>query len=321
MGCYHPLSAVITDLQSPRDDGKSRTVRVIGAYHGNVPALLPNEQHVLLPCGQCIFCRLRRSLEWTIRCYHEQSRLGPGSFVTLTFDDDHVPRLPDGQLTLNYRPFQLFMKRLRKAYSHVTFRFVMCGEYGSRTQRPHYHAMLFGFRFPDSRPFGKYYRSATLERLWPLGHSLIGDLVPGSINYVCRYNLKKITGAKADEWYKGRVPEFIRCSNRPGIGADWLDSFYSDIYKVDLFTEAVLRDSARFLGRDCRPPKYYDKLIKLDKPGLWDAIASARAAFADSQPLPTVQDLRNAEAHAQAVAKYNLELKRLKRIHSSSPHI
>lgn len=321
MGCYHPLSAVITDLQSPRDDGKFRTVRVLGAYHGTVPALLPNEQHVLLPCGQCIFCRLRRSLEWTIRCYHEQSRLGPGSFVTLTFDDDHVRRLPDGQLTLEYRPFQLFMKRLRKAFPDVSFRFVMCGEYGSRTQRPHYHAMLFGFRFPDLFPFGHYYRSATLERLWPLGHSVIADLVPGSINYVCRYNLKKITGAKADEWYKGRMPEFIRCSNRPGIGSDWLDTFYQDIYKVDLFTEQVLRDSARYLGRDCRPPKYYDKLISLDKPGLWEAIRQARIEFAANQDLPTVADLRNAEAHAQAVARHNLMLKQLTRFHKRVKYV
>lgn len=318
MSCFHPLSAIITDLVS--ESGK-RTVRVIGAYNGTVPCLLDNQTHVLLPCGQCIFCRLRRSLEWTIRCYHEQSRLGPGSFLTLTFDDDNVPRLPDGQLTLQYRPFQLFMKRLRKAFSNVSFRFVVCGEYGSSTQRPHFHCMLFGFRFPDLVPFGRYYRSATLERLWPHGYSLIGELVPGSINYVCRYNLKKITGVKADEWYKGRVPEFIRCSNRPGIGADWLDSFYGDVYKVDLFTERVLRDGARFLGRECRPPKYYDKLIKLDKPGLWDAIHRARVEFAESVDLPTVQELRNAEAHAQAVARHNLMSKQLSRFKQGVKHV
>ena len=150
-------------------------------------------------------------------------------------------------------------------------------------------------------------------RLWPLGHSLIGDLVPGSINYVCRYNLKKITGEKADEWYKGRMPEFVRCSNRPGIGADWLDSFYGDIYKVDLFTERVLRDSARYQGKECRPPRYYDRLIRADKPGLWEAISSARASFAEAQDLPTVSELRNAETHAQAVARHNLMSKQLSR--------
>lgn len=321
MACFHPLSAVITDLQSPRDDGKSRSVRVLGAYHGTVPDTLSNEQHVLLPCGQCIFCRLRRSLEWTIRCYHEQSRLGPGSFLTLTFNDETVPKLKDGQLTLEYRPFQLFMKRLRKEFPVVNFRFLMCGEYGSTTFRPHYHAMLFGFRFPDLQPFGKYYRSPTLERLWSAGHSLIGDLVPGSINYVCRYNLKKITGDKADEWYKGRMPEFIRMSNRPGIGSDWLDSFYGDVYKVDLFTEEVLRDAARYQGKDSRPPRYYDKLIKSDKPGLWEAISCARASFAQSQPLPTVEDLHNRERHAQAVARYNLQLKQLQRFEKGKKHV
>lgn len=320
MSCFHPLSAVVTDLVGSRDDGKSRTVRVIGAYHGSVPSLLPNEQHVLLPCGQCIFCRLRRSLEWTIRCYHESSyQARPGSFLTLTFDDDHVPRLPDGQLTLDHRPFQLFMKRLRKRFGSV--RFLMCGEYGSHTYRPHFHCMLFGFQFGDEIPFGKYFRSSALESLWTSGHSLTAPLVPASINYVCRYNLKKITGDKADEWYRGRKPEYIRMSLKPGIGSNWLDSFYGDIYKVDLFTEEVLRDSVRYLGRDLRPPKYYDKLIKTDKPGLFEAIESARKAWLESQELPSVDDLLNAESHAQAVARHALYEKQLKRIKENNPYV
>ena len=46
------------------------------------------------------------------------------SFVTLTYDDDHLPEYN----SLNYKHFQDFMKRLRKSHNGV--RFYMCGEYG-----------------------------------------------------------------------------------------------------------------------------------------------------------------------------------------------
>jgi hypothetical protein len=97
-----------------------------------------------LPCGQCIGCRLERSRQWAMRCLHESSLYDRNAFVTLTYDDEHLP--PGG--SLNYPDFQRFMKRLRKN-SKSPIRFYMGGEYGESTLRPHFHVCLFGYDFPD----------------------------------------------------------------------------------------------------------------------------------------------------------------------------
>ena len=98
-----------------------------------------------LPCGQCVGCRLERSRQWAMRCLHEAKMHDRNCFVTLTYNNDNVP----ADRSLNYRDFQLFMKRLRFHFRGVPIRFYMCGEYGEDFGRPHFHACLFGLDFPD----------------------------------------------------------------------------------------------------------------------------------------------------------------------------
>lgn len=101
------------------------------------------ESHeLLLPCGQCVGCKLEYSRQWAMRCVHEASLYSENCFVTLTYNEANLPR--DGMLCL--RDFQLFMKRLRK-FSGRGVRFFACGEYGSDKGRPHYHACIFNFFF------------------------------------------------------------------------------------------------------------------------------------------------------------------------------
>ena len=110
-----------------------------------------------------------------------------------------------------------FLKRLRRAYPDAVIRYFGCGEYGEELGRPHYHLCIFGFDFPDkvfhkmSCGF-KLYRSETLNKLWSHGHCLIGALTFESAGYVARYCTKKVTGALADDHYKGRTPEFALIS-------------------------------------------------------------------------------------------------------------
>jgi hypothetical protein len=44
---------------------------------------------------------------------------------------------------------------LRKKISPLKIRFFHCGEYGDKTRRPHYHALIFGYGFPDKKLFKK----------------------------------------------------------------------------------------------------------------------------------------------------------------------
>jgi len=127
-----------------------------------------------VPCGQCIGCRLERSRQWAIRCLHESGLHERNCFITLTYDDEH---LPEGG-TLVKQDWQLFIDRLRKRF-RTKVRYFHCGEYGEQTRRPHYHAILFGHDFDDKtlwkRNHGNpLYRSKSLERLWPHGYSSIG---------------------------------------------------------------------------------------------------------------------------------------------------
>lgn len=260
VACFHPLHAYQTDAGD-----------IVFAERGKI------RRELTLPCGQCIGCRLERSRQWAVRCMHESQMHDNNSFVTLTYDDDHIPM----DFSLNYRHFQLFMKRLRRKYGNV--RFYMCGEYGDRTLRPHFHACLFGVRFEDCYPWRKsssgfhLYRSPVLEALWSYGSVEVGDVTFESAAYVARYCIKKVTGPRADEHYEAvdgctgeiyaREPEFTRMSLKPGIGATWYEKYKSEVFPLD---RVVVR------GVEAKPPRYYKLLLDSADDYMSDEVEAAR---------------------------------------------
>lgn len=221
-----------------------------------------------IPCGQCIGCRLERGRQWAIRCVHEAKMHASNVFVTLTYATPNLPAFG----SLDYRDVQLFFKRLRKArYGNAkgSLRYFCCGEYGELLSRPHYHAILFGIAFPDSKPWKKengnqLYTSEELTRLWGKGHCSLGAVTFESAAYVARYSMKKLVGPMSDSHYRrvdpetGEVaqlePEFGRMSRNPGIGTTWWMKYRSD---VKANGTVVSR------GREANPPRFY--LNKLEK--------------------------------------------------------
>lgn len=216
MPCYSPLDAW-------RPDPSTGSKKLIFVYHpARCAGPTPDLQ---VPCGQCVGCRLERSRQWAVRCVHEASLYTDNCFVTLTYNDDFLPE----DRSLHYRHFQLFMKRLRKRHGDGV-RFYMCGEYGEKQGRPHYHACLFNFRFSDMRLWQerngvKLYRSAELERLWPFGFCSVGEVTFESAAYVARYIMKKVTGDAAESHYT-----FCRCLHRGDI--DPPRGIYADVFKA-----------------------------------------------------------------------------------------
>lgn len=250
MPCYFPIKGF-----------RSRTVNKSGK-RGIVfnPREGFHDLPVSVPCGQCIGCRLERSRQWAVRCMHEASLYSSNCFITLTFSDDYL--CPSGSLCK--ADFQKFMKRLRKRFGKGV-RYFHCGEYGEKFSRPHHHACLFNFDFPDKELWSvrsgvRLYRSAILEELWPFGYSSIGDVTFESAAYVARYCLKTKTGYLKDslKWYAGRQPEYVTMSRRPGIAREWFESFSKDVYPNDF---VVIRKRIK-----CKPPRYYDKLYDLTSP-------------------------------------------------------
>ena len=277
MPCYYPLRAFqcsdghIVFYESKRHD----TVKTLS-----------------LPCGQCVGCRLERSRQWAIRCMHEAQMHTQNCFITLTYNDAHLP----SDRSLHYRDFQLFIKRLRKRYPGRKIRYYMAGEYGENFGRPHFHACLFGIDFDDKKLWKRtsansmLYTSRDLEILWPFGYSSVGDVTFESAAYVARYIMKKVTGKNAKEHYTEidpesgeittRKPEFTKMSLKPGIGYEWYKQYTSDVYPHDY---VIVR------GKKVKPPKYYDKKYKIDQPYEFDELLyirekSAKLHFEDNTP-------------------------------------
>lgn len=201
---------------------------------------------------------------------HEAQLHPQNSYVTLTYSPENLPSTG----SLQYRDFQLFMKRLRKANSQ-TIRFYMCGEYGTDNHRPHFHACLFNIGFPDQQPFSKnhqgdvLYTSSTLSKLWPLGHASVGEVTLQSAGYCARYIMNKRTGQEAEEHYGGLTPEFNRMSLKPGIGAHWLSRYRADVFPCDYVVD---RD-----GHKHRVPSYYDRLNERFSASDLDQVKADRA--------------------------------------------
>lgn len=176
---------------------------------------------VPFPCGQCLPCRINKRRVWTLRLMLESYFHEKCSFVTLTYDDEHLP-VNDGLPVLKKRDCQLWLKRLRKWFNRPGLRYYLAGEYGSRNHRPHYHAILFGVSPEELDPEWAIYdgrsgdgkRHTPLSRTWPQGLVHVGECTRESIQYVAGYVTKKFT-VKGDNY----EPEFSLMSRRPGIGA------------------------------------------------------------------------------------------------------
>lgn len=164
-------------------------------------------------CGQCLPCRINRRRLWAHRMMLEAAKHAQSAFVTLTYSQE---LLPSGS-TLNPTHTTKWLKRLRKACYPQKLRYFIVGEYGDKTNRPHYHAAIFGLD-----PYlggGSDGRSGIVNDTWKMGHVYTGDLTPQSASYICGYVTKKMT-KKDDKRLSGRHPEYARMSLKPGIGAD-----------------------------------------------------------------------------------------------------
>lgn len=258
MACYHPMPAVrlykTGDISMLRRD----------ADHGTP---------LQLPCGNCIGCRADKSLSWSVRAQHEAQCWPENIVVTLTYDDKKLPPLKQ----LQPRDLQLFIKKLRAHYHGRKIRYFAVGEYGEKTSRPHYHALLYNLKPTDLKKYSeKLYTSEILTSLWSYGNVLVDDLTPQACSYVAGYALKKIKQIDRREprelvdpatgecaYYQ---PPFLRVSNRPGLGALWLEKYSRDLLRGYLPHE----------GKKLKIPRYYADKIKTLYPAQSEELAAQR---------------------------------------------
>lgn len=179
-------------------------------------------------CGQCMPCRVNRRRVWTARLLLESRCHDECCFLTLTYSSDKVP--VDESLDPGHH--QLFLKRLRRKLEPAKISYYLVGEYGSRTDRPHYHVVLFGFA-PEDRGHlvaGKkdqlnYYgpKSRLLLDAWGNGDIDVGCVEEKSIMYALKHLTKGLKNGQMR--IDGKYPEFARMSLNPAIGRRAMESF------------------------------------------------------------------------------------------------
>ena len=271
MTCYNPVRAW---------KGTARTVNGKRGIVFNARDAFDASAPFDLPCSQCIGCRLDYSRQWAIRCLHEAQMHEENSFLTLTYNDQHIPP----SWSLQKPDMQLFFKRLRHHVGASGLRYYYGGEYGEENLRPHYHVCLFGWDPPDKRLYSErdgihLYTSDFLEAVWGKGFCTVGELTFDSAAYVARYIMKKLTRPKnckkcaelghECEECKGVRQNYERMDestgevwtvekeycdmsrggkNGRGIGASYLDRYGSEVYT---------HDSIIINGKEVTPPEYY----------------------------------------------------------------
>lgn len=190
-----------------------------------VPFIL-KESRQPVPCGKCPDCYKRRTSGWSFRLMQEEKISDSAHFITLTYDTKVVPITKNGFMDLSKRHLQLFFKRIRKAtkqhgytitkrirnkvqhkYSTITptkkpIKYYAVGEYGGRTNRPHYHIIMFNAQIE------------LIQEAWNMGNVHYGQVSNASVGYTLKYMTKKakIPMHRNDD----RTPEFSLMSKRLG---------------------------------------------------------------------------------------------------------
>lgn len=238
------------------------------------PKDLKGWRELKVPCGKCIGCLLDKANDWATRCYCEMKNWENNCFITLTYDDDNIPK----NRQLRKKDLQDFWKRLRyyeqgmeqwenprTSKIEKPIRYLVCGEYGPTTLRPHYHAIVFNWK-PKDLKFYKYnksnqplYTSKKLNKIWGKGFVIIGNANYQSACYVSRYVTKKLyKSATADIQI---AKEFIETSRNGGIGImKWLKEKWEIIKNQGIYTK--VGDSVKLK----KIPKYFLRKWKEETP-------------------------------------------------------
>ncbi|QXP44174.1 MAG: replication initiator protein [Arizlama microvirus] len=229
--------------------------------------LLPSDypDGLLVPCGKCLACRIKKREEWSLRMLHEIESHEDSIFLTLTYDDAHLPICN----SLCPQDLQKFFKRLRKllspyrkndfpsAYCNRSIKYFACGEYGDTTHRPHYHAIIFGLSLrPEDKQLVINSWSLCDWKNPKIKKNSFGIAEADSIRYVAQYIDKQIDNEamiNADYPAVGRFPQFKFCSM--GLGKDFA------LKHKDVITKNL---SITHRGKPVSIPRYYIKKLDID---------------------------------------------------------
>lgn len=265
MSCTNPIYALKLGAINP-ETGKERIKilpRRVGESYASWCDQYGRDNILQLPCGHCMSCIEKRTRSWAVRCVLEAAQYQDNCFLTLTYNDDCLPK---GGLCKS--DLQKFIRRLRDKTGRK-IRYFACGEYGEATYRPHYHLIVFNW-FPADARFlkqsdygGLLFTSRFLSELWPFGISSVGEVSFASCGYVARYCQKKLAKGKDNK-------EFCLMSRKPGIGEAFARNFLYEIYDTDKIYAKFGSSTSTI------PSRYFDKIFESVDPDAFELIKNER---------------------------------------------
>lgn len=204
--------------------------------------LVPIYEYV--PCRKCEECVSLRKSQWCFRALEETKHCFNSCFLTLTYNDEHMP----SDKSVSVRDIQLFFKRVRKNISiwYPSFdikenplRYFLVSEYGGQFGRPHYHLIIWNCPLSWSE----------LEKTWRNGFIKVGTTTPASVQYCLKYFAIK------EKSPKGRSANF--CCMSKNIGYQWLSDNLSYVKSYVCLPGSSAKIPLPRYYKD-RIPGYYD---------------------------------------------------------------
>lgn len=303
MACSRPLKCWVVGYNA---DGKKQLYWKSSRIDFKPPKNFIEELEI--PCGQCVSCRLQYSRQWADRCMMELESHDSAFFVTLTYNDSYINR-DDSEirryyadehtgeakvsLSLRKKDLQDFFKRLRQEFKNDHIRYYACGEYGDKTLRPHYHAIIFGLHLDDMKYYKNsglkdvYYNSEKLSQCWSdrgkngkrkpgieRGFVVVGKVNWETCAYTARYVLKKAKGKTADSYKKFSMePEFVVMSRKPAIGA-----YYMQEHEEDFIRYGSVYISSNKGSIQAQAPRYLKQKLQEFRPEDYEKLRSRSMA-------------------------------------------
>lgn len=225
-----------------------------------------------VPCNRCANCIKRRAVGWSFRLLQEHKVSTTAHFITLTYSDKNVPISVNGFMSLRKVDVQRFLKRLRKAHifsyrlskyktvqsippGEKSLKYYLCGEYGTTTERPHYHMILFNANID------------LIQDAWDRGHIHYGEVTAASIMYTLKYMQKQSPWTGSFYGYgelEDRQKQFSLMSK--GLGKSYLTDSIKKFHLQDVTNYVYCTLNG---GEKIAMPRYFkDKIFTAEQKAL-----------------------------------------------------
>lgn len=239
--------------------------------------ILDKDGDLKLPCSKCHECKKLNAVGWGTRVKHECSMHDENTFITLTYDEENLP----GPLLVKDE-FQKFMKRLRKKTKR-RLSYIVSHEYGSKTFRPHHHAIIFGWEpkeqkyLMDSPKGMPLFTSNELTSLWDKGFHSIGEANEKTAYYIASYSLKgKEHKICMPNGQYITVSDQFDTSKRPGIGLEYLKRNYKTLINAGEVLPRYYVDKLKDIDEDAYSTYHNNLLSNIKENSLQERISKIK---------------------------------------------